>query len=53
MSSLKSAGARFRAAVAQERPLQAVGVINAYAARLRAGNASRIQRYLTRARSAE
>jgi len=34
MSSLKSAGARFRAAVAQERPLQVVGVSNAYAARL-------------------
>ncbi len=34
MSSLKSAGARFRAAVAQERLLQVVGVINAYAARL-------------------
>jgi methylisocitrate lyase len=29
-----SAGARFRAAVAQEKPLQIVGTINAYAARL-------------------
>ncbi len=29
-----SAGARFRAAVAQERPLQIAGTINAYAARL-------------------
>lgn len=29
-----SAGARFRAAVAQEKPLQIVGAINAYAARL-------------------
>jgi len=34
MSSLKSAGAQFRDAVAQESPLQVVGVINAYAARL-------------------
>ncbi len=34
MSSLKSAGARFRDAIAQETPLQVVGVINAYAARL-------------------
>ena len=34
MSSLKSAGARFRDAIAQEKPLQVVGVINAYAARL-------------------
>ncbi len=34
MSSLESAGARFRNAVARERPLQVVGVINAYAARL-------------------
>ncbi len=34
MSSLKSAGARFRHAVAQEKPLQVAGAINAYAARL-------------------
>ena len=34
MSSLKSAGARFRDAIVQEKPLQVVGVINAYAARL-------------------
>ena len=34
MSNLTSAGARFRGAVAQERPLQVVGVISAYAARL-------------------
>ena len=34
MSSLESAGARFRNAVAREKPLQVVGVINAYAARL-------------------
>ena len=34
MSSLTSAGARFRDAIAQETPLQVVGVINAYAARL-------------------
>src|SRR5499426_915245 len=31
---LQSAGARLRAAVAAERPLQLVGAINAYAARL-------------------
>jgi methylisocitrate lyase len=31
---MSSAGARFRAAVAAERPLQVVGCINAYAARL-------------------
>ncbi len=34
MSVLKSAGARFRAALTQQKPLQVVGVINAYAARL-------------------
>lgn len=34
MSNLESAGARFRDAVARESPLQVVGVINAYAARL-------------------
>lgn len=34
MATLSSAGARFRAAVEQERPLQVVGAINAYAARL-------------------
>ena len=34
MSSLKSAGARFRHAVGQEKPLQVAGAINAYAARL-------------------
>jgi methylisocitrate lyase len=32
--STKTAGARFRAAVTQERPLQVVGTINAYHARL-------------------
>lgn len=37
MSSLESAGARFRKAVAREKPLQVVGVINAYAARLAEG----------------
>src|SRR5260370_35435796 len=31
-----SRGARFRAAVAQERPLQVVGAINAYTARMAA-----------------
>jgi methylisocitrate lyase len=35
-SALTSAGARFRAAVAEERPLQVVGAINAYAARMAA-----------------
>jgi methylisocitrate lyase len=35
-ASEKSPGARFRAAVAAERPLQAVGAINAYAARMAA-----------------
>ncbi len=34
MTQNLSAGARFRAAVAAEKPLQVVGVINAYAARL-------------------
>jgi len=34
MSELRSAGARFRDALEQERPLQVVGAINAYAARL-------------------
>ena len=34
MATLSSAGARFRAAVEQECPLQVVGAINAYAARL-------------------
>jgi len=34
MASMKSAGARFRAAVKEEKPLQVPGVINAYAARL-------------------
>jgi methylisocitrate lyase len=33
-SQLKSPGARFREAVAQEKPLQIAGTINAYAARL-------------------
>lgn len=32
MTPLKSAGARFRAAVEQERPLQVIGAINAYSA---------------------
>lgn len=34
MSELRSAGARFRAAVAEEQPLQVVGTITAYAARM-------------------
>jgi methylisocitrate lyase len=34
MSQLHSAGARFRAAVAAEKPLQIIGAINAYHARL-------------------
>ena len=34
MSTTASAGARFRAAVAEERPLQVVGAITAYAARM-------------------
>ena len=34
MTDLSSAGARFRAAVQAERPLQVVGTINAYSARL-------------------
>ena len=33
-STLSSPGARFRAAIAQEKPLQIAGTINAYAARL-------------------
>ena len=33
-SHLQSAGARFRAAVAEEKPLQVVGAINAYTARM-------------------
>ena len=32
--TMQSAGARFRAAVAAERPLQTIGAINAYAARM-------------------
>lgn len=34
MTNKRSAGARFRAAVREERPLQVIGAINAYAARL-------------------
>src|SRR3954453_1151405 len=34
ISSSRSAGARFRAALAQEKPLQVAGAINAYTARL-------------------
>jgi methylisocitrate lyase len=34
MTNSKSSGARFRAALKEERPLQVVGAINAYAARL-------------------
>src|SRR3954453_4023420 len=34
ISSSRSAGARFRAALAQEKPLQVAGAINAYSARL-------------------
>jgi methylisocitrate lyase len=34
MSDSRSAGARFRAAVAEEHPLQVVGAITAYAARM-------------------
>src|SRR5215475_12527692 len=34
MSESRSAGARFRAAVAEEQPLQVVGAITAYAARM-------------------
>jgi methylisocitrate lyase len=37
-SRINSAGARLRAAVAEERPLQVVGSINAYAARLAAAS---------------
>jgi len=38
MSGISSAGARFRATVAAEKPLQIVGAINAYAARLAAAS---------------
>ena len=34
MTALKSPGAQFRAAIAEERPLQVVGTINAYTARM-------------------
>ncbi|HEX9137057.1 MAG TPA: methylisocitrate lyase, partial [Nitrospirota bacterium] len=34
MTSTISAGARFRAALKEEKPLQVVGAVNAYAARL-------------------
>lgn len=34
MTTASSAGARFRAAVQEEKPLQVVGVVNAYSARL-------------------
>ncbi|HEX5514391.1 MAG TPA: methylisocitrate lyase, partial [Gammaproteobacteria bacterium] len=34
MSSIESAGARFRAALAAEKPLQIAGTINAYSALL-------------------
>jgi methylisocitrate lyase len=34
MTKALTAGARFRAAVREERPLQVVGAINAYTARL-------------------
>src|ERR1700748_3617219 len=36
MSTMNSAGARLRAAVVEEKPLQMVGAINAYAARMAA-----------------
>jgi methylisocitrate lyase len=36
MTAMTSPGARFRAAVAEERPLQVVGAINAYVARMAA-----------------
>jgi methylisocitrate lyase len=39
--ALKSPGARLRAAVAEERPLQVVGAINAYAARMAAASGFR------------
>ncbi len=39
--SLTSAGARFRAALAAEKPLQVIGAINAYAARLAASQGFR------------
>src|SRR5258706_14372239 len=35
-TTLKSAGARLRAAVAEEHPLQVVGAVNAYTARMAA-----------------
>src|ERR1700690_4186274 len=41
MDRLYSAGARFRAALSVEKPLQVVGVINAYAARLAEGSGFR------------
>ncbi len=41
MDRLYSAGARFRAALSIEKPLQVVGVINAYAARLAEGSGFR------------
>ena len=41
MNNLNSAGARFREAVEQENPLQVVGVVNAYAARLAAISGSK------------
>ena len=37
MTNNRSAGARFRAAVREERPLQVIGAVNAYAARLAEG----------------
>src|ERR1700676_1030387 len=40
-TTLKSAGARLRAAVAEERPLQVVGAINAYVARMAAATGFR------------
>src|ERR1700687_4096541 len=36
MNNIPSAGARFRSAMSEERPLQVVGAINAYAARMAA-----------------
>jgi methylisocitrate lyase len=40
--ALKSPGARLRAAVAEERPLQVVGAINAYAARMAAASGFKV-----------
>src|ERR1700721_75092 len=40
-ASALSAGARFRAALADERPLQAVGTVNAYVARMAAATGFR------------